>query len=73
MDFFPLFEKKVKKAKFLSKEKEKEKYVYVRCNCQNIVKLYTLSKIRFEFILLCFFKCFLKRIVDGPRSTYPVL
>lgn len=57
MDFFPLFEKKVKKAKFLSKEKEKEKYVYVRCNCQNIVKLVTPLYIqkRFEFILLCFF------------------
>ena len=57
MDFFPLFEKKVEKAKFLSKEKKKEKYVYVRCNCQNIVKLVTPLYIqkRFEFILLCFF------------------
>ena len=54
---FHYLKKKVKKAKFLSKEKKKEKYVYVRCNCQNIVKLVTPLYIqkRFEFILLCFF------------------
>ena len=69
MDFFSIFEEKVKKQNFNLKRRRKKKYVYVRCNCQNIVKHVTplyIQKRRFEFILLCFFKCFFEKNCRWP-------